>query len=90
MTGNAILQCTLYVVVLVALAVPLGRYMARVYMGEATFAQRIVGPVERLFYRAAGVRADEEMGWRRYAAALLIFNVFGLLGCRSTPTGSAR
>ena len=79
MTGNAILQCTLYVVVLVALAVPLGRYMARVYMGEATFAQRIVGPVERLFYRAAGVRADEEMGWRRYAAALLIFNVFGLL-----------
>ena len=79
MTANAIVQCTLYVLVLVALALPLGAYMARVYDGDARFAQRLLGPLERLLYRASGARADEEMSWKRYGAALLFFNLFGLL-----------
>ena len=79
MTANAIVQCTLYVLGLVALALPLGAYMARVYDGDARFAQRLLGPLERLLYRASGARADEEMSWKRYGAALLFFNLFGLL-----------
>ena len=75
MTANAVVQCLLYVAALVALAAPLGAYMARVYTGEATLAQRALGPVERLCYRLAGVRADEEMTWQRYAAAVLIFSL---------------
>jgi K+-transporting ATPase ATPase A chain len=77
MTANAVVQCGLYLVVLVACAVPLGAYMARVYEGDARFAQRLLGPVERFLYKISGVRADEEMSWKRYTAALLLFILFG-------------
>ena len=58
---------------------PLGAYMARVYQGERTFLDPLLRPVERLIYRAAGVRADEEMDWKTYAVAMLLFNALGLL-----------
>ncbi len=79
MITNALLQCGFYLVMLIALAIPLGAYMARVYQGEATFAQRLLSPVERLFYRLAGVRPDEDMSWKRYAGAVLLFNLLGFL-----------
>lgn len=79
MTAAAAIQFVLYFVALVALAVPLGGYTARVYAGEARFAARLLGPVERLLYRAAGVRIDEEMTWTRYAACVLMFNLAGTL-----------
>jgi potassium-transporting ATPase potassium-binding subunit len=78
-TGNALLRCVAFFVVLIALAIPLGLYMARVYDGEAKIASRILGPIERLFYRVSGVRPDEEMTFPRYAAAVLVFNLFGAL-----------
>ena len=73
------IQIAIYAVLLVALAVPLGRYMARVYAGEARIAQRVLGPVERLLYRVFGVSPDEEMSWKRYAIALMVFNLVGIL-----------
>ena len=79
MTVNALLQLALYFAVLTALAVPLGRYMAAVYEGRAGIAQRILGPLERGLYRVAGVRPEDDMGWKRYAAAFLIFNGIGIL-----------
>lgn len=78
MTTHAYFQVALYVTVLVALGWPLGRYMARVYEGEATLAQRLLGPVERLIYKLAGVHPDEDMPWTRYAAAVLLFSMFGV------------
>ena len=57
MTVNGILQITLYFIVLILLAKPLGSYMARVYQGERTFLHRIIAPVEQLTYRLAGVRS---------------------------------
>ena len=71
-------QLIFYMVVLLALAKPLGTFMARVYQGEKTFLDPVFGPVERLIYRLAGVRADEEMNWKVYAIALMVFNVLGL------------
>jgi K+-transporting ATPase ATPase A chain len=79
MTGNAIVQCGFYLLVLVGLGVPLGAYMARVYTGDAKLAQRVLGPFERLLYKISGVRADEEMSWKRYGAAVLLFQLFGVL-----------
>ena len=79
MTGNAWLQLFVFVGVLIGLAVPLGGWLARVYSGEATLTQRALGPLERRVYRVAGVKADEEMSWQRYALAVLLFNVAGLL-----------
>jgi len=48
------LQLILYLVVLLALARPLGSFMARVYQGECTFLDPVLRPVERLIYRASG------------------------------------
>jgi potassium-transporting ATPase potassium-binding subunit len=73
------LQFAFYIIVLLALVKPLGVYMARVYQGERTFLTRIIAPVERLLYRLAGVKPEEEMDWKTYAVALLLFNLVGLL-----------
>jgi potassium-transporting ATPase potassium-binding subunit len=79
MTANGYLQLTLYLVVLLALVKPLGLFMARVYEGRAPGLEPVLGPLERLLYRLAGVRRDEEMSWKAYAGAMLLFNVLGLL-----------
>ena len=63
MTANGIFQLVLYVVVLLALAKPLGAYMARVYEGHRLALDRVLGWLERLIYRAGGIRPSEEMGW---------------------------
>jgi K+-transporting ATPase ATPase A chain len=81
MTFNGMLQLLLYMVVVLALVKPLGRYMARVYEGQPTGLDRVFGPLERLIYRLCGVHADRpeaEMGWTTYARAMLLFNVLSL------------
>ena len=73
------LQLIIYMVVLIALAKPLGSFMARVYQGERTFLDPILRPVEKLIYRLSGVDPNVEMNWKVYALAMLLFNVLGLL-----------
>ena len=73
------LQIGLYLLVLILLVKPLGAYMARVYQGERVFLTPAVGPIERFIYRIAGQRPDEEMDWKTYAFAMLLFNFAGLL-----------
>jgi K+-transporting ATPase ATPase A chain len=72
---NAFLQCAVYVVVVTALAKPLGAYMASVYEGRTRF----LAPLENLVYRVCGVRPDDDMDWKRYLWATLWFNVLGFL-----------
>lgn len=72
-------QLIFYFVVLFLLVKPLGLFMAHVYQGERTFLDPVFGPLERLIYRLSGVHADEEMNWKVYAIALMVFNVLGLL-----------
>ncbi len=79
MSSNAVSQVILFLFALLALALPLGAYIARVFSGEATLAQRALGPIERGVYRLAGVREDEDMPWHRYAGAALVFNLAGAL-----------
>ena len=79
MTASGIGQIVLYAVVLVALAVPLGAYMARVYTGKARIAQRLLGPIERVLYRLFGIQEDQEQSWKQYAVAVMVFNALGVL-----------
>src|SRR5262245_37870528 len=79
MTGADGLQLALYFVVLFALAQPLGTYIARVYEGTAPLLERPLGPLERGFYRLAGVDRNASMSWQQYAIALLVFNFAGFL-----------
>ena len=77
MTSNGLVQIGLYFVVLVALVKPLGWYMARVYEGQPCGLDRVVGPLERLIYRLCG--ETEEMDWKTYGIAMLLFNAMGLV-----------
>ncbi len=79
MTGNDLLQLGFYLIVLVLLAVPLGRYMAKVLHGEKTFMDKVIGPLERLVYRVCGIDKDKEMSWREYALTLMAFNILGIV-----------
>jgi len=79
MTGNAFLQIMLYVAALLALAKPLGGYMARVYQDEPAGLNRWFKPFESGIYKLSGVDAKAEMRWTDYAVALLAFNLFGAL-----------
>jgi K+-transporting ATPase ATPase A chain len=79
MTANGIFQCALYMVVLIALAKPLGTWMAWVYEGKRTPLEPVLGPIERLTYRLCGVDPEEGMPWKTYALAMLWFNMAGLV-----------
>ena len=79
MTSNSYFQIIVYVVTLLALAKPLGWYMARVYEGESVGLNRLLAPVETLIYRLSGVNPKEEMRWTEYAVGFLIFNLLGAL-----------
>jgi len=79
MTANGYLQVVFFLVVVVALAKPLGLYMARIYEGQPAFLNRIGAPLERLIYRACGVDPAQEMRWTQYAVAVLAFSLIGLL-----------
>ena len=81
MTLYGFLQIGLYLAVLLALVKPLGWYMARVYEGKPIGLDRVLGPVERFIYRLSGVRhaEREEMDWKGYAVAFLLFSLVDLL-----------
>ena len=61
------------------LAKPLGEWMARIYDGRPGVLGSVLGPVERLCYRVAGIDPSAEMGWRGYALAALAVNAVGLV-----------
>jgi len=78
-TGAGLAEIALYFGVLTALAVPLGGWIGRVLQGDRGWTDRVVGPVERALYRVAGVDPSEDMSWRRYAVAVLLFNGAGVV-----------
>jgi K+-transporting ATPase ATPase A chain len=79
MSANGLLQIALFLGVIIALAKPLGWYMARVYEGELPAFVRWIVPIENLFYRLCGVDSKQEMRWTRYALAMLWFALLGVL-----------
>jgi K+-transporting ATPase ATPase A chain len=79
MTTNDFLQIGLFLVVLLLLVKPVGSYMALVFADAPNGVTRFGGRVERGVYRLCGIDDAEDMGWKRYALAMLLFNVLGIL-----------
>jgi K+-transporting ATPase ATPase A chain len=77
MNSNNVLQAGLFIIVLLAAAVPVSRYLGAVMDGSSRVV-RFGGPLERLLYRVAGVDPAAEMGWKHYAIATIAFNVLGV------------
>ena len=72
-------QIALVLALVLACAVPLSKFIADVYAGERTFLSPVVGPVERGFYRLAGVDPAREQDWFTYTIAMLVFSIAGFL-----------
>ncbi|SAL42639.1 potassium-transporting ATPase subunit KdpA [Caballeronia humi] len=79
MNANNLFQTGLFIVVLIALAIPLGRYITGVMDGSSVVVRRIGRPVEAVLYKLAGVDPDVEMSWKHYALAVLAFSAVGTL-----------
>ena len=72
-------QIALALALVVACSVPLSAFIARVFSGERTLLTPVVGPVERGFYRLAGVDPAREQDWLGYTIAMIFFSVAGFL-----------
>src|SRR5665213_2897467 len=74
MTANGWFQILLLLAAVLAVAKPLGVFMARVFAHEKTFLDPVLRPVERLVYRLTGIDETHEMRWTEYTIAMLLFS----------------
>ncbi|MDR3687303.1 MAG: potassium-transporting ATPase subunit KdpA [Coriobacteriia bacterium] len=74
-----LIQMTLYVVLIVAAAKPMGTFLFKVFTGEKTLLHPVLAPVEHGIYRMVGVDPEGEMTWVAYAISVLMFSGVGLL-----------
>ncbi len=72
-------QIALVLALVLGCAIPLSKFIAGVYAGEKNFLSPVFGPVERAFYRLAGVDPAREQDWFAYTIAMLTFSVAGFL-----------
>src|ERR1700689_5425633 len=79
MLSNSIVQLAVYFILVTAISVPLGLYMARVFSNERTFLDPVVSPIESLIYRICGITPEVEMGWSTYAVSMLAFSLISMI-----------
>jgi potassium-transporting ATPase potassium-binding subunit len=79
MTANTLVLIVGFLLLVLASVKPLGLYMANVFEGRPIWPLRLGAPLERWIYRLCAVEPAREMGWKEYAAGLLIFNTLGAL-----------
>jgi len=76
---NEVIQIVIFMIALIVLAPLLGKYMAKVFMGENHFMKPVFGWLEKSVYRVSGVKSEEEMNWKTYLYDVLLFNLFGMV-----------
>ncbi|MGB9166611.1 MAG: potassium-transporting ATPase subunit KdpA [Rhodomicrobium sp.] len=79
MTYIGLAQVAIFTALIAGLTKPLGFYMARAFAGERTVLRPVLGPMEQVLYRIAGVDPKKEQSWFDYAFSFLAFNLFGIL-----------
>lgn len=79
MTTNNFIQCFVFLTSLLLCVKPLGAYMARIYSGEPAWLNKWLEPLENGFYKLCGVKPGEEMSWKTYAVAMMLFNILGII-----------
>ena len=65
----------------VAMAIPLGRYIGKVFNNEKTWLDKIFNPLDKIFYKLSGINTSMEMNWKQHLVALLTINLFWFLLC---------
>ena len=79
MTHNSLWQLGLYLLLMILLVKPLGWYMGRVYQRQSCGLDLIFGPIERGIYKVCGIDPNQEMTWKGYTLAMVLFNLIGLI-----------
>lgn len=79
MLANTFIQVGLYLAMLLLITKPMGIWIYKVMHGESAIANKLGGPLERFIYRALGVKPEQEMNWKHYAIALMLFNIVGVI-----------
>ncbi|MGA3310869.1 MAG: potassium-transporting ATPase subunit KdpA [Xanthobacteraceae bacterium] len=79
MTVTDWLEIALFAAIVGLLTRPLGGYLARVYAGQRTLLQPLIGLVETALYRLAGIKPETEQSWYGYAISLLVFHAVGII-----------
>lgn len=72
-------QILFFILALLVLAPLLANYMVKVFDGKKTFLHPLFSGIEKLAYKVSGINSSEEMHWKDYAKALLVFNFIGFL-----------
>lgn len=73
------IQQTIFIIILIGLAIPLGFYIYKVMTGQKNLLTRVIQPVETKIYRFLGTPAEKEMTAKQYATSVLVFSFFSLL-----------
>ena len=79
MTASSVALLAVLLAALLLCVKPLGLYIANVMEGRPIWPLRLGAPIERAIYRLCGIDTAEEMGWKKYALALLLFSLAGVL-----------
>src|SRR5579862_10071276 len=79
MLSNSIIQLAVYFILVTAISVPLGLYMARVFSNERTFLDPVLKPIEKLIYQLCGIDPQLETGWAPYAVSMLAFSLISMI-----------
>jgi len=79
MTLNGWFQILVFLLAILAVTAPLGRFMTRVFTRERTWLDPVLKPVERLIYRLTAVDDQREMRWTEYAVAMLLFSAVSMV-----------
>lgn len=72
------IQLILFIVILAFLIVPVGGFMAKMYTCEPTFLSPVVDPIERWILSASGATSAEEMDWKMFSVAIMVFSLIGI------------
>jgi K+-transporting ATPase ATPase A chain len=62
--------------IVILTAIPLGRYIGKVFNHETTWLDKIFNPLDKLFFKLSGIDTTKEMNWKQHLVALLSINVF--------------
>ncbi len=66
-------------IVTLVLAIPLGTYIGKIYSGHSTWLDFIMDPIEKIFFKLAGVKPEKEMNWKENLVTLLTINLIWFL-----------
>ena len=69
---------TMYAV-MVLLAIPLGRYMAKVFEGQKTWLDPVFNPLDKIFFKLSGIKPEKDMNWKQHLLAMLTINLVWFL-----------